>query len=56
VSGVMPELGAGQSDYAMANAYMDYFAAAKGFPVNRSAIACHDGIKQAQPFSVSDAL
>ncbi|MFG3445222.1 beta-ketoacyl synthase N-terminal-like domain-containing protein [Bacillus velezensis] len=33
VSGVMPELGAGQSDYAMANAYMDYFAAAKGFPV-----------------------
>jgi hypothetical protein len=62
---------------------MDYFAAAKGFPVlsiqwpswketgmgesksrgvndgrhnNRSAIACHDGIKQAQPFSVSDAL
>ena len=27
----MPELGAGQSDYAMANAYMDYFAAAKVF-------------------------
>ncbi len=28
VSAVVPALAAGQSDYAMANAYMDYFAAA----------------------------
>ncbi len=26
VAGIIPSLGAGQSDYAMANAYMDYFA------------------------------
>lgn len=28
VSGIIPTLGVGQSDYAMANAYMDYFAEA----------------------------
>ncbi|MCW3466422.1 SDR family NAD(P)-dependent oxidoreductase [Chitinophaga nivalis] len=28
VSAIIPALGAGQSDYAMANAYLDYFAAA----------------------------
>ncbi|SFM59219.1 polyketide synthase PksJ [Chitinophaga sp. YR627] len=35
VAGTVPTLGAGQSDYAMANAYMDYFAAAAqaSFPV-----------------------
>ncbi|MCP4457834.1 MAG: KR domain-containing protein, partial [Cytophagales bacterium] len=35
VSSIIPSLGVGQSDYAMANAFMDYYAQAhyRGFPV-----------------------